>query len=59
MIMKKRERKDRENIDHRGNTKDLLRKYKLQMDVVHSVPPMYYNQDGELRNDDTPESRIK
>ncbi|MGE5418713.1 MAG: hypothetical protein ACM3UT_00945 [Chloroflexota bacterium] len=56
--MKKRQRKDRENIDHRGNGSDLIRIYKLQMDVIHSVPPTYYNQDGELKRKSSPKSKI-
>ncbi len=47
--MKKRERKDREKISHRGNNRDLFRKYQLEMDMVHNVQTNYYTNDGELR----------
>lgn len=56
--MKKRERRDREiidreNIAHRGNSRDLFRKYQLEMDVVHKVAPSYYTEEGELKRTGT------
>lgn len=46
--MRKRERKNKQNIEHRGNTRDLVRTYQLEMDVVHKIPPTYYRSDGEV-----------
>jgi hypothetical protein len=47
--MKERGRKNQENISHRGNNKDLMRKYQIAMDEVHKVPVSYYTMDGKLK----------
>lgn len=48
--MKTKERKARMNIEHRGNNKELLKQFELQMNVVHRVPKSYYTSEGEMKH---------
>ncbi|HEX2922234.1 MAG TPA: hypothetical protein VHO50_13810 [Bacteroidales bacterium] len=48
--MRKRTRNIKGNTDHRGNTKDLARDFKLKMNVVNRIPPVFYSSDGEVKH---------
>lgn len=49
-MKKRKERKDKENIEHRGNNNELLRQFQLELDVVHHAPKSYYTKDGEMKH---------
>lgn len=48
--MKTKEGRVKVNMEHRGNNKELLKQFELQMKVVHSVPESYYTTEGEIKH---------
>ncbi|HLN20857.1 MAG TPA: hypothetical protein VK213_07190 [Bacteroidales bacterium] len=57
--MKKSDKKAKKNMEHRGNTRDVARLYQLEMNVVHKIPPVYYEEDGEVKESEQGGIKIK
>lgn len=47
MTMKKIDKKA-QKTEYRGEVKELMRNYDLEMKVVRRVPKVYYSREGEL-----------
>jgi hypothetical protein len=45
----RRKNKKEQFIQLRGNVKEVLRNYDLEMKIVHKVPKSYYSSEGTLK----------
>lgn len=47
--MKKRERREKREIEHRGYDHEVSRNFEMEMNVVRKVPKSYYSRQGGMK----------
>lgn len=48
-MMKKKDKKEIRIAEHRGNVREVLKNYQLEMKIVRKIPKSYYSSEGGVK----------